>query len=376
MLKILRNKKTAKKIWIGLAIIIIPAFTLWGFGSSSRNREENAVTGRIFGRNVSSLEFKESLSAVRANAIMRFGDKLPEIEKYLNLQAQAWERLILLDEAKTRKISARDKEIIETIQSAPYFQDKKGGFNNKTYVETLRYYFRLQPRIFEEQTRQNLILGKLYSQITDGIKIEDSQIRQEWLKTDEELSIYYIAGLFAEFAKKIKPNKKEISAYYDKNKDTFKEPPAKDKPARIPELAEIKEKVKDALAKEESKKMAENKIKEYADKLKTKPFNQLVKVRAYGFKAGQTKFFKPTEQLDNLGEAQIFWDTAKQLKENQVSDIFSDANGCYIIKLKAIKPVDEDKFAKEKKELGDNILSREKSKAFGKFVEETKKKAE
>ena len=26
---------------------------------------------------------------------MRFGDKLPEIEKYLNLEAQAWERLVL-----------------------------------------------------------------------------------------------------------------------------------------------------------------------------------------------------------------------------------------------------------------------------------------
>ncbi len=34
----------------------------------------------------------------------------------------------------------------------------------------------------------------------------------------------------------------------------FKEPPTKDKTARIPELAEIKNKVKDALIQEESKK--------------------------------------------------------------------------------------------------------------------------
>ena len=50
MLKILRNKKTAKKVWIVLAIIIIPAFALWGFGSSSHSRQENATAGRIFGR--------------------------------------------------------------------------------------------------------------------------------------------------------------------------------------------------------------------------------------------------------------------------------------------------------------------------------------
>ena len=114
-----------------------------------------------------------------------------------------------------------------------------------------------------------------------------------------------------------------------------------------------------------------------AEKLKTKPFNQVASASgAYGFKTGQTKFFKSADQLDNLGAAQIFWDTAKKLKENQISDIFSNPNGFYIIKLKAIKPVDENKYVKDKKELSDNLLSREKTQFFGKFVEEIKKKAQ
>ncbi|MFA4992810.1 MAG: SurA N-terminal domain-containing protein [Candidatus Omnitrophota bacterium] len=461
MLRILRDKKTAKKVWIGLAIIIIPAFTLWGFGSSSRSKEENTPAGKMFGKNVSNLEFRKAIAATRTAAIMQFGDNFPKIEKYLNLEGQAWERLVLLQEAKKRKINISDKEVIETIQKMPYFQ-KKSAFDNKTYVEILRYVFRLQPRAFEEQLRQNLILAKLYSQVTDGVKIEDSQIRQEWLKNNEELSIYYIAALFAEFANKINPDDKEISAYYDKNKDIFKEPPSlnleyiltesdeeakkitdlinkkydldkiskelnlpkketglfkqyappaalkipqetlnliltlkeglpapvakvdntyyayalkENKPAEAPALAEVKEKIKELITNEESRKIAQAKIKECADKLKNKPFDQVASASAYGFKTGQTKFFKSSDQLDNLGPGQIFWENAKKLKENQLSDIFSDSNGYYIIKLKANKPVDEDKFAKEKKDLGDNILSREKSKVFGKFTEEMKKKA-
>ncbi len=330
MLKILRNKKTAKKIWIGLAIIIIPAFALWGFGSSGSSREENMPAGKIFGKNVSTLEFKKALAAAKTAAILQFGDKFSEVEKYLNLETQAWERLILLQEAKRRKLSINDREVVDTIQKASYFQNK-GVFDNKTYMEILRYVFRLQPRTFEEQMRQNLILAKLYNQITEGIKIEDSQIRQEWLKTNEELSIYYIASLFAEFAKKIKPDNKKISA-----------------------------------------KIAQDKINECAEKLKTKSFNKAAK----GLKTGQTKFFKSSDKIDNLGPAQIFWETAKKLKENQVSDIFSDAAGYYIIKLKAIKPVDEDKFTKEKKELGESVLVQEKNKVFTKFIEETKKKAQ
>jgi len=460
MLRILRNKKTAKKVWIFLAIIIIPAFTMWGFGSSSRSKEENMPAGKIFGKNVSGLEFKKALIAVRTAAIMQFGDNFPKVQKYLNLESQAWDRLILLQEAKKRKLSVTDQDVINTIQKAPYFQ-RKSVFDNKTYVDTLRYVFELQPRAFEEQMRQNLILAKLYKQVTDGIKIDDNQIRQEWLKTNEELSIEYIASLFAEFAKKIKPDDKTILAYYEKSKDIFKEPlslnleyvltesatetkkipdlinkkydldkiskelkltkketglfqqfnpppalkipqetldlllnskeglPApmvkvdktyyiyalkEKKPGRIPELSEVKDKVKEFIINEESGKTAKSKIKECADKLKTKPFNRIAS--GYGLKNGETKFFKSGDQLDNLGPGQIFWDTAKKLKENQVSDIFSDANGYYIIKLKAFKPVDEDKFAKEKKSLGDNLLSQEQSKAFDKFVAEIKKKAQ
>ena len=462
MLRILRNKKTAKKVWIFLAIIIIPAFTLWGFGSASRSREENTPAGKIFGKNVSNLEYKKALAAAKTSAIMQFGDDFPKVEKYLNLDSQAWERLILLHEAKKLKINISDQEIIDTIQKAAYFQ-RNSVFDNKTYVEILRYVFQVQPRAFEEQMRQNLTLAKLYNQLTEGIKIDDSQIRQEWLKTNEELSINYIASLFAEFAKKIKPDDKEISAYYDKNKDAFKEPPSinleyiltdsdteskkipdlinkkytleriskelnlakketglfkqftpppalkipqetlslaltlkdglpapmvkvdksfyvyalkENKPGRTPELSEIKDKIKEALIQEEAEKTAQSKIKECADKLKSMPFNQAASASEMGFKTGQTKFFKSTDQLDNLGPAQIFWNMAKKLKENQVSDIFSDASGYYIIKLKTVKPVDEDKFTKDKAKLGENMLSQKKSEFFGKFVEETKKKAQ
>lgn len=377
MLRILRNKKTAKKIWIGLAIIIIPAFALWGFGSSGSSREENMPAGKIFGKNVSTLEFKKALAAAKTAAILQFGDKFSEVEKYLNLETQAWERLILLEEAKRRKLSINDREVVDTIQKASYFQNK-GAFNNKTYMEILRYVFRLQPRTFEEQMRQNLILAKLYNQITEGIKIEDSQIRQEWLKTNEELSIYYIASLFAEFAKKIKPDNKKISAYYNKE-NIIKEPPIvnkEKKPARVPESAEVKNRIKETIIKEESAKTAQDKINECAEKLKSKPFDQVVKTSKPGLKTGQTKFFKSSDKIDNLGPAQIFWETAKKLKENQVSDIFSDAAGYYIIKLKATKPVDEDKFTKEKNELGENLLNQEKNKVFAKFTEEIKKKAQ
>jgi len=223
MLKILRDKKTAKKIWIILAIIIVPAFVMWGFGGALRSKDEPAFAGKIFGKTVSILEYKDALDAVKNMAILRFGDKLSEVQKYLNLEAQAWERLILLHEAKKRRIRTTDKEIIELVESYPFFQHN-GQFNDKLYAETLRYVFRTQPRTFEEQTRQNIMIAKLYNQITYRVKITDDEIRQEYKKLNQEISLYYIAGLPVDFAKNITPSNDEIKGYYDKSSLQFKQP--------------------------------------------------------------------------------------------------------------------------------------------------------
>ena len=181
MLKLLRNKKTAKKIWIGLAIIIMPAFIFWGFGGAMRDRDEKGYIGKISGKKISTLEFKDSLSAVKNIAIMQYGENLQAIEKTLNLEALTWQRLALLGSAKKLKIKASDQEVVNQVESYPFFM-RQGKFDNKTYNDILRYVFHTQARIFEEQTRQNIIISKLYNKVTDGITVEDKEVREEYLK--------------------------------------------------------------------------------------------------------------------------------------------------------------------------------------------------
>jgi len=460
MLKILRNKKNAKKIWIGLAIIIIPAFAFWGFGGISRSREDSRPIGKIFGKNISNLQFKEAIAAVRTSAIMQFGDNLAEVEKYLNFEGQAWQRLILLQETKNRKIKISDREVIETIEETPYFKNRS-GFNNKIYTDTLRYVLRVQPRVFEEQTRQNLAIAKLYKQVTGAVKLDDAQIRESYLKDNQELSILYIASPITAPAKEAKAGEKELKEYYSQNKFMFKEPPkinleyittdsiiqakkilsllekksnleniAKEaglakketglfiqsnfipeldlapdiisqvlnlKPGvcsqliqsgkfyylfspkekrdtRIPELNEIRLQVENFLMKDKAKAGAQEKINQCAEKLKTLDFNKAA--RACGLKVASTALFKYNGQIEKLGAADIFWENAKKLAANQASPVISNAKGFYIIKLKSIKPIDEAKFSKEKKEFADKLLAQKKNETFNKFFDELKKKAQ
>jgi len=224
MLKKLRKKKTAKKVWIILAILIVPAFVLWGSGSLIRSKEAPASAGKIFGRTISLLEFQDALAAVKTTVIMQFGEEnLPEVGKYLNLEQQAWERLILLHEAKKRKISASDKEVVELIESYPFFQ-RAGKFDSQLYYRLLQYPFHTQPRIFEEQTRENLMISKLYRQVTEDIKLSEEELKNEYRKFNEEISLNYIASNPADFAKGIQPSEEELKDYFSKNSLNFKQP--------------------------------------------------------------------------------------------------------------------------------------------------------
>jgi peptidyl-prolyl cis-trans isomerase D len=224
MLKKLRKKKTAKRIWIILILLITPAFIFWGFGSFIRSKQEASYAGIIFGRKVTFLEYKDALDAVRNQAIIQFGDNLPELEKNLNLEIQAWERLLLLAEAKIRKVTASDPEVIELIRSYPFFKTKNGQFDHQIYSQCLEYVFQAQPRIFEEQMRQNLIISKLYKAVTDSLNVSEENVKEEYKKMNEQMALYYIAGIPSDFVKDIIAPEEEVKDYFAKNSLQFKEP--------------------------------------------------------------------------------------------------------------------------------------------------------
>lgn len=467
MLKKLRNKKTAKKIWIVLAAIIVPAFVLWGSGSLIRSKNEPTYAGKIFGKNIPFTEFRDAISAVRNQAIMQFGDNYSEIEKYLNLEQQAWDRLILLQEAKKCRIKVSDKEVIELLEKYPIFK-RRGQFDNKIYTEILQYVFHTQPRLFEEQTRQNLMLAKLYDQVTKDINVSPEEIRKEYEKQNQELSVNYIAALSADFSKEITPSEEQLKDYFSKNSLQFKQPVSfnmeyvrldspdkvndlllrlkrkndfsgmtkemgltiketglfsqrdpipgigwspeilnmisklgvgevstpiqmdKDylifrlkekKEPYIPEFKDIGGKVKDEYIKAESEKLAKTKIdeclKNLQENFKENPGKADLEkcAKDYGLKYSITENFKYGSYIEGIGASDNLWLKAKELKQDEFSGVIDIPSGFYIIKLKAIVPIDEKKFESEKKEFADKLLAQKKQVYFAKFVEELKRQA-
>lgn len=315
MLKKLRNKKFAKKVWIILAVIIVPAFVLWGSGSLSRSKQTASYAGKIFGKKIPLSEYLDALDAVKNNMKIQYGDRFQEIEKSLNLEYRGWERLILLYEARKRKITASDQEVIELIGNYHFFQ-RNGKFDNKTYTEILQYVFHAQSRVFEEQIRQNIILSKLYKQVTENVKVSDKEIKEEYRKLNEEISLHYIASCPADFAKQLKPAEEEIKDYFAKNSLQFKRPFSFNL---------------DYITME-----SEDKIKGVAQHLNKKAdFAKVAKDAALSVK--ETGLFAQTEPIPGIGWSPEILSLVSKLKIGQYTPIVRFDKTYYILRLKETK---------------------------------------
>lgn len=189
MLKQLRQKKTAKKVLWGLAIIIIPAFVLWGAGGL---RESTNYAGTVFGKKVSYEEYRAAFNAMKNKALLTYGNMFHQVREQLNLEGAAWEHIILLREAKRQKIKVVDQEVVARIASFPFFRDAEGKFSQNAYTMVLNNAFRTTPRTFEEEIRQMIIIEKLIQDVVKNAPeptehdITEAIKREEILKKDTD----------------------------------------------------------------------------------------------------------------------------------------------------------------------------------------------
>jgi len=224
MLKFLRKKGVAKKILWVIAIVIIISFGIFGTANYLTNSAPVGHAGKIFGRAVSFDEFSTSLTHTRAQAIMNYGDNYQKISQFLNLESEAWDRIILIQEAKKRKIRISDDDVVNTVEKLGYFQEN-GQFQSRLYERIVRYVFQCTPRDFEESVRESLIFTKLFEQETANVTLPEEEVRNEYKKKNEKVKVDYIVLNPEDYTNEVTSNEMEAMAYYTEHKGDFFVPP-------------------------------------------------------------------------------------------------------------------------------------------------------
>lgn len=335
--------------------ILIAALVAWlGFDTITSSRA-NPYAGKIFGKKIYTNEFQKSYAAVRTKAIFTYGDKFRDMLKDLNLEEEAWNRLILLYEAGKERIKTDDTEVRDLIKNIALFKDKNNKFDIRKYEDVLRYGFGLTPNEFEEQIRDDITIQKLIDKQSRQISVSDDELLREYKALNDKAKAEYILFKSGDCLDQIKSTEDEIKSFFDANRQKFNVLDRVNVEYFGKDFGESNDEEKSKITKEIndiSYEFAGNKKFEDA----AKEFSLQIK---------ETGFFDRESKIPDIGFALNFADTALSLKPGQISEPIETKTGVYILRVKEIQPARAAEFD-EAKDKAKKALSLEKAEKIAK----------
>ncbi|UCH12506.1 MAG: SurA N-terminal domain-containing protein [Candidatus Omnitrophota bacterium] len=319
MFKPLRRKRIVQVImWV-----LVVSFVVWGAGSAARTARNYA--GIIFGKKISPQKYSRAYYAVFNRAKMVYGDKLPKMQKFLNLEGQAWDRLILLYYAKKKRIRANNKEVIERIASMPFFQSE-GSFNQKAYNYIVQNIFGTTARNFEESVREDIMISKIIDSVEKDTAITEEEIKESYKTKNEKADISYILINTDSFKKDVATKESELEPFYNSHKEQFRTSEERN-------VYYINLPYPEKEGAEDEKEKTRQLAREINDYLNLgEDFNALAK--KYNLKIKETGSFSFGEAIPGIGLSYPFSMVAFGLSEERANNVVEDTKGFYVIKLK------------------------------------------
>jgi peptidyl-prolyl cis-trans isomerase D len=164
-------------------------------------------------------------------------NKEPQGYELQQLEDEIWEsfirEMLLQQFAHKAKIGVTNSEIRYYIfddpsiysQAYPYFRDKDGKFDLKTYqgvINDERYLPLLNQ--YEMDLRRMIPSDKINQQIGNSIFITDDEVKQEFIKRNQKIRVKYLVFNSTDY--KVEDSaisQQDIEAYYNEHKENYKE---------------------------------------------------------------------------------------------------------------------------------------------------------
>ncbi|MDQ3830818.1 MAG: SurA N-terminal domain-containing protein [Candidatus Tectomicrobia bacterium] len=211
---------------LGAVVVAFVAtiFLDWGWRRPGRPDAHVATVG---GQGVSLREFQFTYTNLTDFYRRLYQDRFTEdFARALNLKQQALDTLlqrkILLHQAKRQKLMVSDAELIERVYSYPVFQ-LNGHFDPSRYLQVLRL-SQLTPGDFEQNQREELLLGKLENLIKDGVQVTEIEVKQAFIHDKEQVNVEYVRVDPAQFAEQVEVGEADLSTYYQAHPERFRKP--------------------------------------------------------------------------------------------------------------------------------------------------------
>lgn len=222
-LKWLRDqiKYLAWILWIIAAAFVL---TLLFDPSAGTYGPGNQVAATVGSEQITYIEFQREYRNLEDRYRRMFGEQWnSDMAKQLNLAKQALDQLIdrriLLLEAERVGLRATDTEVRDAVIEV--FTDEEGKFLGKERVQNYLRAVRMSEEEFDSRMRQDVLVLKLRSVLSDTIFIGDGEIESAYREQNEKANIRYVKVPSSQFAGEVEVSQEELQAYFDENAQDY-----------------------------------------------------------------------------------------------------------------------------------------------------------
>ncbi len=231
MLKYFRDRKSlgyvVGALLLGLVILAFIAFYIPDFLSATGATASGEVAW-VDGTPITSQEFLRSYRAQEQQYRQQLGSQFsPDLMRQLGFDnlvlRQLVQNQILLLEAQRQGLSVTDQEISDFIVTFPAFQRDGKFIGREAYLSFLAQRS-LSASQFEQQMREDLMVQKLQSLVTDGVVVSDAELEEEYRRRNEKLHLEYVFVPKSEFEAQVQVTDEEARSYFDSDPKKFERP--------------------------------------------------------------------------------------------------------------------------------------------------------
>src|SRR5262249_41732198 len=150
-------------------------------------------------------------------------------------------------EAKRLRLRVSDDEVSNYVLTLSAFQ-QNGKFVGKDRYQQMLAAYRLTPERFEDEVRESLLGQKYLALVKASVLIPESAVRKEFAARNEKATIEYVRVASSKLESPAGPTDADLKAYYEKNKDRYRNPQQRRVKYLMVELARVQAKMAPAEA--------------------------------------------------------------------------------------------------------------------------------
>ena len=226
----------SKIVWGCFAVLISIAFVgVYTPGAGDRSQakrayEENQLAGRLFGEEVTRIEFGQAWNGIRVMVTLysmidqRYG--MDEEQMY----DAAWVRLATLKKAEQLGMTASNEHIKAMIERNPLFQNRQTGqYDPNAYsmfVNQILPRLRVSPKgfeqvLFEQVIKENVLIEKVTAIPAQGGLVSEDEIKKAFHLYTDLLTVEY-AAIPRSLASTPAVTEEQAKSYFESNQEQFR----------------------------------------------------------------------------------------------------------------------------------------------------------